>query len=303
MEKTPLVSIICATYNQKKFIAQAIEGFLMQKVNFPIEIIIHDDASTDGTAEIVKTYEKKYPDLIKGIYQTENQYSKKVRIWETILYPIARGKYIAECEGDDFWIDPQKLQKQVDFLEAHPDYSLVTHRYEMMTGENNERKLASNVYFEKNPKESYYTFDSNYLFGVQFAIQTATILYRRSCLDLGKFSNCKYKRDVHFFYGLLQRGQGACLSLVGSVYRMNAGGVYTSLSKIQRSVVDREMYTELYDVTKDEIFKKKLLSVYVTLFSYGAFKEIRGFSNLVKIALFLYPKYKWGFIKKKLFKA
>ena len=126
MNQAPLVSILCATYNQKDFIAQTIEGFLMQKVSFPIEIIIHDDASTDGTAEIVKEYAAKHPDIIKPILQTENQHSKRNPIWKNFIYPAAKGKYYADCEGDDYWTDPNKLQRQVDFLESHTDYSLST---------------------------------------------------------------------------------------------------------------------------------------------------------------------------------
>ena len=125
--KQPLVSILCATFNQEKYIAQTIEGFLMQKADFPIEIIIHDDASTDGTADIVRKYEAEHPDLIKGIYQTENQYSKKVPIWDKFIYPEAKGKYIAECEGDDYWTDPNKLQMQFNFLEGHEDYVAIGH--------------------------------------------------------------------------------------------------------------------------------------------------------------------------------
>ena len=97
----------------------------MQKTNFPIEILIHDDASTDETADIIREYENKYPQIIKPIYQQENQYSKKVAIGATYIYPKVKGKYIALCEGDDYWIDPLKLQKQVDFLESHLDYALV----------------------------------------------------------------------------------------------------------------------------------------------------------------------------------
>lgn len=124
MNTRPLASILCATFNQKDYITQTIEGFLMQKVDFPIEIIIHDDASTDGTADIVRKYEAEHPDLIKGIYQTENQYSKKIPIWKKFIYPAAQGEFVAECEGDDYWTDPNKLQKQVDFLKANPDYGL-----------------------------------------------------------------------------------------------------------------------------------------------------------------------------------
>ncbi len=298
----PMVSIRCITYNHESYIAQAIDGFLNQETNFPFDIVIHDDASTDRTADIIREYEMKYPKIIKPIYESENQYSKHNGLISRIVDEACNGKYVAMCEGDDFWIDSKKLQKQVDFLEQNPDYSLVTHRYEIITGAEN-RRLAANAYFEKNPEDLFYTFDTNYLFGVQFAIHTATVLYRRSCLSWMDFNNCVYRRDVHLFYTLLTRGKGVCFSFVGSVYRMNAGGLYTSHSEIQRSVVDRDMFTELYYVTKDDVFKKKLLSVYVTLFSYGAFKEIRGPLNFIKVALFLYPKYKWGFVKKRLFKA
>jgi glycosyltransferase involved in cell wall biosynthesis len=96
----------------------------MQKTDFPIEVLIHDDASTDGTADIIREYEQKYPEIIKPIYQTENQYSKGVEISQTYNYPRAKGKYIAICEGDDYWTDPYKLQKQVDFLEKNPEYGM-----------------------------------------------------------------------------------------------------------------------------------------------------------------------------------
>ena len=123
----PLVSICCLTYNHAPYIRDAIEGFLMQKTNFPVEILIHDDASTDGTADIIREYEAQYPDIIKPIYQTENQYSKGIKISQVYQFPRAKGKYIALCEGDDYWIDPYKLQKQVDFLEANPECTLCFH--------------------------------------------------------------------------------------------------------------------------------------------------------------------------------
>lgn len=120
----PAVSISCITYNHEPYIRDCLEGFLMQKTNFPFEILIHDDASTDKTADIIREYEAKYPDVIKPIYQTENQYSKGVKVSLVYNYPRAKGKYIALCEGDDFWTDPDKLQIQYDFMEANPDYSL-----------------------------------------------------------------------------------------------------------------------------------------------------------------------------------
>lgn len=123
----PLVSIICEVFNHEPFLRQCLEGFVMQKTNFPVEILIHDDASTDRSADIIREYEQKYPDLFRPIYQTENQYSKKVNVWAEIQFPRAKGKYIAICEGDDYWTDPCKLQKQVDYLEAHPECSLCFH--------------------------------------------------------------------------------------------------------------------------------------------------------------------------------
>ena len=119
-----LLSINTMTYNHEKYIAQCIEGILMQKTNFAFELLIHDDASTNNTAAIIKEYEKKYPNIIKPIYQTENKWSKGIKISATYQYPRAKGKYIAVCEGDDYWIDENKLQMQVDFLENNPEYGM-----------------------------------------------------------------------------------------------------------------------------------------------------------------------------------
>lgn len=123
----PLVSIDCMAYNHEAYIRKALEGFLMQKTDFTFEVLIHDDASTDQTANIIRKYEKIYPDIIKPIYQKENQYSKGVEISKEFQYTRASGKYIAICEGDDYWIDPLKLQKQVDFLEENSDFSMSCH--------------------------------------------------------------------------------------------------------------------------------------------------------------------------------
>ena len=126
-----MVSICCLVYNQKKYIRQALDSFLMQKTNFKFEILINDDCSTDGTTEIIKEYEAKYPDIIKPLYHSENQYSKSYRQGNmmsiTFNFPRVSGKYTAMCEGDDFWTDEYKLQKQVDIMEAHPECSFCAH--------------------------------------------------------------------------------------------------------------------------------------------------------------------------------
>ena len=124
-EIPPLVSVCVITYNHEKFLRDCLEGIVMQKTTFPIEALVHDDASTDGTADIIREYAQNYPNIFKPVYQTENQHTKGVPISATFVWPKARGAYLALCEGDDYWIDPQKLQKQVNFLESHPDYYLV----------------------------------------------------------------------------------------------------------------------------------------------------------------------------------
>lgn len=121
-EVWPLVSVIMATYNHENFIAEAIEGVLLQNTNFEIELIIGEDCSTDSTRRIIEEYVQKYPDLIRAIYHQSN-----VGAFQNtnMMFETARGKYVAFCEGDDFWCDPLKLQKQVDYLEVRPDYGFV----------------------------------------------------------------------------------------------------------------------------------------------------------------------------------
>lgn len=127
MQDEIVVSIICTAYNHESYIRDCLEGFVNQKTDFKYEVLIHDDASTDKTADIIREYEAKYPDIIKPIYQTENQYSQGVLFLRKYVYPKIKGKYIAWCEGDDYWCDENKLQKQVDFLENHPEYSACVH--------------------------------------------------------------------------------------------------------------------------------------------------------------------------------
>lgn len=123
---SPLVSIHCTAYNHEAFIKKAIEGFLIQETDFPIEILIHDDASTDKTPEVIRFFQKKYPEIIKPIYQNENQYSKGIGIIGVTNLSRAKGKYTAVCEGDDYWITKDKLQTQVNFLESNPEYGMVS---------------------------------------------------------------------------------------------------------------------------------------------------------------------------------
>lgn len=127
------VSVYCLAYNHEKYIRSALEGFVNQKTNFDYEVIVHDDASTDNTASIIREYAERYPNIIKPIFQTDNQCSQGVRIFDTFIFPRMSGEYIASCEGDDYWIDENKLQIQADFLDSHPKYSACVHNsYKVM---------------------------------------------------------------------------------------------------------------------------------------------------------------------------
>ena len=127
----PVVSVFCMTYNQENTIAQAIEGVLAQKTDFPVELIVHDDASTDKTAAIVRDYAVRYPQKVRAIFQTENQYQKS-NFWQRFLLPISYGDYIAICEGDDFWTDTEKLQRQVAYMRAHRECAMCFHAVEQL---------------------------------------------------------------------------------------------------------------------------------------------------------------------------
>lgn len=180
--KMPLVSICCITYNQENYIRDAIEGFLMQRTTFPIEIIIHDDASTDNTAKVVNEFAEKHPDLIVPIYQTINQYSQGIKPWPNFVFPRARGKYIALCEGDDYWTDPLKLQKQVDFLEANEDYGMVYtdwSNHNVSTG-HIKVSMLKDLYHKNRFFFSGYIFDA--LFLEKTWVWTGTVCIRKSLL-------------------------------------------------------------------------------------------------------------------------
>ncbi len=175
--ETPLVSICCITFNHENYIREALDGFLMQKTSFPVEIIVHDDASTDGTSEIIKEYVKKHPERFVPILQSENQWAKGIRISPTCVWPKARGKYIALCEGDDYWTDPLKLQKQVDFLEANPEYTMCTHSHIEFNCKTLKKKHVSKI------KKTGQVSKQQVLLKDGSLMATASYVFRRNLLN------------------------------------------------------------------------------------------------------------------------
>lgn len=225
-----LVSIVCITYNQEDFIAEAIEGFLMQKTNFDYEILIHDDASTDGTPDIIKKYEMRYPEIIKPMYQKENQYSKGIHVLDFYL-GHAKGRYIAICEGDDYWIDPNKLQKQVDYMMKHPDCSVCVHGAIKVDAKT--RKTVGKV----RPSHGSRDFTTEeVIWGGGGLFATNSILYDRQFSKRPQFYyNCPIG-DFPLMIHLAICGRVHYMKAVMSAYRIGAENSWTV--NISRACID-----------------------------------------------------------------
>ena len=244
--KSPLVSICCITYNHAQFIRKCLDGFLMQQTDFPIEILIHDDCSTDGTTDIIREYEAKYPELIFPIYEEFNQYQNgKAAEIDFYNYLRARGKYIAYCEGDDYWIDPLKLQKQVDFMEANPEYSVCFHDYVVYDTSNDKHMKPYYGNIESFSQDGIEVTKEMYLRNSNYG-RPLTMIFRTEMFNEKWHTQYRYYRDTHEIYHLLCSGKGWKLSFVGGVYNQHTGGVSSSITAPMSALIVRETYKELY---------------------------------------------------------
>lgn len=225
--RPPLVSIACTAYNHERYIESTIRGFLSQQTSFPFEILIHDDASTDGTAAVIRAWHEKYPSIIRPILQTENQFSKGVRPFELLLRQ-ARGRYVATCEGDDYWIEPAKLQKQVGFLEAHPDFSCAGHSYYLY----NESRLSLHLWDHSAHER---IISERQLMNVSRLFWLPTLVFRKT------FSTLPEERDfapigdqfLNSYLGTF--GKGIYFeSFLGSVRRENQHSMWTPLGAAKK---------------------------------------------------------------------
>ena len=251
MSANPLVSICCLTYNHAPYIRDCLEGILAQQTNFPIEVLIHDDASTDGTDAIIRQYEQRYPNVIFPIYETENQFNRGYAYKMDIEfnYTRARGKYIAYCEGDDYWTEPQKLQRQVDFMEAHPDYSVCFHRckwYNETIGKFGEDNCGE--YFSHGEEGIDITVD---MFLKKWITQPLTMLFRKDSFSKAWQKRYRYYRDMHEIYHLLKAGRGYLFAFEGGVYRRHEGGIASLIDQMEYSRVSLPMDREFYHKTHD----------------------------------------------------
>lgn len=217
------VSILCIAFNHEQYIRKALDGFVNQTTDFDYEVIVHDDASTDGTADIIREYVQKYPNLFKPIYQTENKYSQRVDIVTEFMLPVASGEYIAFCEGDDCWIDERKLQLQVDFLDQNPDYIACVHNCWC-------NDLCTNQKTVLYPPEDRDLKVTDLVKSGGCCYQTASLMCKREAFfDLPPFVPGFF--DYPFSIHLAILGPVRYLGKVMSVYNVGTPGSWTVLHR------------------------------------------------------------------------
>jgi Glycosyltransferases involved in cell wall biogenesis len=280
MDYKTMVSICCITYNHEKFISEAVKSFLMQKTDFSYEIIINDDASTDNTSLILSGLESKYPEIIRVIYHKENQFSKSVHAVVQNCFERARGKYVALCEGDDYWTDPLKLQKQVEYMEKHPECSLCVHAARFVSS----RNFRQASYSRPNQGDKIFTA-KEVIEGGGSLFATSSVLYPAGYnRDLPNFYNEAPVGDYPLVIYLALRGTVYYMDAFMSVYRINTPESWTNSNKsydkqkklyseIARMLDEVNRYSDYeYDQT---IEKTKLRDYFNLLITLGLYRDAK----------------------------
>ncbi|NBI07036.1 glycosyltransferase [Senegalia massiliensis] len=277
-----LVSINCITYNHEQYIAEAIESFLMQETNFKYEILIHDDASTDKTTEIIKEYEKKYPHIIKPIYQSENQYSKGKKATYLNLKRDT-GKYIAMCEGDDYWTDTHKLQKQVDILESNSNLVATFHRVEEVTPSKERKNTYVEVQYEKINNiydiEDIIRFDGK-------RIHVSSLMFRSKYFDVN---------NLPLFFHTAVVGDLPMMLILAS-----KGDFYyfdKAMSSTRRGVVNGASERLFNDKKKRISTNNKIIETYAEFNEYTDYKYDIQVNEVINLRRFLINKLEGNFDK------
>lgn len=277
-KKEPVLTICCLTYNHINSIEKAIKSFLMQKTNFHFEIFIHDDASNDGTSEIIQKYQSENPDRIRLMIQPENQYHNGKSLYEIytrIAFPQLRSKYIAICEGDDYWTDPLKLQKQVDFLEQNPDYSVCFHNVGF-TGDTETDFNEHEKHF-KDVLNSRTTFEIADLIRNNF-IPNCSVVYRNCHETFPElFTNTVFPDwPLHIIFA--QKGKIGYTNHVMAIHHKRTNGIWEGLSLDARMSALYNFYYDLLLFTEDEYHQDILnaLQHHATNFKVPDLKTVFG---------------------------
>lgn len=250
-DKTPLLSVALITYNQEQFIRECIEGMVMQTTDFPFEIVISDDCSTDITRDICIEYQQKYPNLIRLDFPDKN-----LGMMGNWIHTInsCRGKYIAICEGDDYWTDAQKLQKQVGFMEANPDYTMCAHAaYTLMCGQFDESKLDKS------------TLTLEDIIMQDWGIMTASILFRKASLEIPEWYKYIKNGDYGLQLLLALKGNIGYLQDNMCVYRQHFAGVSATLKPLNQTAWIIYLLYEFDKYTKHtylKIIKQRIRRIY-----------------------------------------
>ncbi len=240
-----MVSISCMVYNHEKYVRQALESFVNQKTNFKFEVLVHDDASTDNSAAIIREYEEKYPDIIKPIYQTENKLQQGIKVPWVYQYPKAQGKYIAICEGDDFFSDENKLQEQVDALENNPSAVICTARVQCVDESGHDIDFSypakdSSIKEGLIKSEDFMTMLIGYN---KYPFQTSSYVIKTDFLkritqELPEYFTLCPSGDVRIMWACALEGDLYFIDKIYSRYRRGVAGSWSSKNKSSDFVIN-----------------------------------------------------------------
>lgn len=257
MINNPLVSICMVTFNHGKWIEKAINGVLIQKTDFPFELVIGDDASTDATRKIIEDFQFKEPSIVKAAFNTLNLGLAKNF---SLALNRCRGRYIAICEGDDFWTDPTKLQKQIDFLESNPDCVITSHNFSTLHESENmtDRQVKYNHDFDYDQRKTL----------MEWMTQPLTCTFRNIFRDYTYFNKEGIFCDVVLFYEILKHGRGYFMKDDMATFRVHQNALSSGLTRWQWLRNHVIMFDYMHKNNPDDnllqcISRKYCLSLYI----------------------------------------
>lgn len=280
MNNDLMVSVCCTTYNHKPFIAQTIESFLMQQTNFQFEIVVGDDCSTDGTSAVLETFREKYPTKVKVLSPPQNIGAHRNMINTA---NACKGKYLALCDGDDYWTDPYKLQKQVDFLEQNPEYIICCHYTRVIDINNNT------IHVDPKPVPLVYTY-YDLLVGKQVETKTATVVYHNipavnQVFQQPWYIKCYAGDKLLKLFATFNTGRKIyVIPEVMSCYRNHTGGIWSMIrndARMEMMISDFNLIIKTFSYRA--VHKKRLLLLYIKkylLFELKRFRVLKAYNTM-----------------------